>query len=53
MFSSGADRLLREIAECRLEVIEGCGHCPQLEEPDRLAELLDGVHRGDRDRPGI
>lgn len=41
VFSSGADRLLREIAGCRLEVIEGCGHCPQLEEPDRTVELLE------------
>ena len=40
VFSSGADRMLREIEDCRLEVIEGCGHCPQLEEPDRTVELL-------------
>lgn len=40
VFSSGADRLLRELRECSLEVIEGCGHCPQLEKPDRTAELI-------------
>jgi pimeloyl-ACP methyl ester carboxylesterase len=40
VFSSGADRMLREIEDCRLEVIEGCGHCPQIEEPDRTVELL-------------
>lgn len=40
VFSSGADRLLREVADVRFEVIEECGHCPQLETPRRLAELL-------------
>ena len=24
----------------RLEVIEDCGHCPQVEAPERLIELL-------------
>jgi hypothetical protein len=23
-------------------MIEGCGHCPQIEEPDRLSELILG-----------
>lgn len=44
VFSSGAGRLLRGIDGARLEVIEGCGHCPQLEEPDRLVELLESFH---------
>jgi pimeloyl-ACP methyl ester carboxylesterase len=42
VFSSGADRVLREVEGARLEVIEGCGHCPQLEEPDRLVDLIEG-----------
>ncbi len=42
VFSSGADRLLREVPEVRFEVIEECGHCPQLEAPKRLAGLIEG-----------
>lgn len=40
VYSSGADRVLREVAGSRIEVIEHCGHCPQVEKPERLAELL-------------
>jgi pimeloyl-ACP methyl ester carboxylesterase len=42
VYASGADRVLREVEGSRLEMIEDCGHCPQLEEPDRLTELLLG-----------
>ncbi|MGZ8666010.1 MAG: alpha/beta fold hydrolase [Solirubrobacterales bacterium] len=41
VFSSGAERLLSEVADARFELIEGCGHCPQLEATPRLAALLD------------
>ena len=41
VFQSGAERLLNEVADVRFEVISQCGHCPQLEAPERLAELLD------------
>jgi pimeloyl-ACP methyl ester carboxylesterase len=40
VFASGAERILREVPGARLEVIEHCGHCPQLEAPERLVELL-------------
>ena len=40
VFASGAERVLREVAGSRIEVIEHCGHCPQVEEPERLADLL-------------
>jgi pimeloyl-ACP methyl ester carboxylesterase len=40
VFATGAERVLREVEGSRIEVIEHCGHCPQVEEPDRLAELL-------------
>ena len=42
VFASGAERVLREVDGARLEVIEHCGHCPQIEASERMAELLDG-----------
>jgi pimeloyl-ACP methyl ester carboxylesterase len=42
VFATGAERVLREVAGSRIEVIERCGHCPQVETPERLAELLGG-----------
>jgi pimeloyl-ACP methyl ester carboxylesterase len=41
VFASGADRVLREAGDARLEVIEHCGHCPQLEATVRVADLLE------------
>jgi pimeloyl-ACP methyl ester carboxylesterase len=41
VFTSGAERVLREVPNSRLEVIEDCGHCPQIEEPGRLTELIE------------
>ncbi len=40
VFAAGADRVLREVAGSRIEVIERCGHCPQIEATARLAGLL-------------
>ncbi len=37
---SGARRILREVANARSVLIRGCGHCPQIERPERVAELL-------------
>lgn len=37
---SGARHLLERLAEVRYEELVGCGHCPQLEEADRFADLL-------------
>jgi pimeloyl-ACP methyl ester carboxylesterase len=42
VYASGADRVLREVEGSRLVMLEGVGHCPQVEEPDRLTELLLG-----------
>jgi pimeloyl-ACP methyl ester carboxylesterase len=40
VFKSGADRVLDSVADSRLSLIEDCGHCPQIEAADQLAELL-------------
>jgi pimeloyl-ACP methyl ester carboxylesterase len=40
VFQTGADRVLATVPESQLVVIEDCGHCPQLEAPDRLTGLL-------------
>ncbi len=40
VYASGAERVLREVAGSRLEVVERCGHCPQVEATERMAELL-------------
>jgi pimeloyl-ACP methyl ester carboxylesterase len=39
---SGATRIVDALPETRVELIPRCGHCPQIEAPDRLAELLAG-----------
>jgi pimeloyl-ACP methyl ester carboxylesterase len=45
VFASGAERVLRAVPESRIEVIEDCGHCPQIEAPDRLTDLIAGFSR--------
>jgi pimeloyl-ACP methyl ester carboxylesterase len=42
VYASGAERVLRELPGSRLEVIEECGHCPQIEAPERLVGLIEG-----------
>jgi pimeloyl-ACP methyl ester carboxylesterase len=42
VFPTGADRVLREVPGSQIQVIEHCGHCPQIEASGRLADLLDG-----------
>jgi pimeloyl-ACP methyl ester carboxylesterase len=36
----GADMLVEAVPGVRVEILEDCGHCPQLEMPERFAELL-------------
>jgi pimeloyl-ACP methyl ester carboxylesterase len=36
----GATKLLDAVEGSRLELLDGCGHCPQVEDPGRLTELL-------------
>ena len=40
VFQTGADRVLDAAPDARLVTIENCGHCPQIEAPARLEELL-------------
>jgi pimeloyl-ACP methyl ester carboxylesterase len=40
VFQTGADRILDAASDARLVTIEDCGHCPQIEAPARLEELL-------------
>ncbi len=42
VFTTGAERVLRTVDYSDIEVIPDCGHCPQLEVPEQLAELLVG-----------
>lgn len=40
VFHRGAERVLNTVPGSRLELLRGVGHCPQVEAPDRLVELL-------------
>jgi pimeloyl-ACP methyl ester carboxylesterase len=40
VFHRGAERVLDEVAGSRLELLNGVGHCPQVEVPERFTELL-------------
>jgi pimeloyl-ACP methyl ester carboxylesterase len=40
VFQTGAERVLDTVPESALEVIEDCGHCAQIEAPERLVDLL-------------
>jgi pimeloyl-ACP methyl ester carboxylesterase len=40
---SGAPTLLQAVPDSRLVVFEKCGHCPQVEAPGRVADLVAGL----------
>ncbi len=42
VYASGAERVLSEVADARLELLEDTGHCPQIERCERVVELLLG-----------
>jgi pimeloyl-ACP methyl ester carboxylesterase len=42
VFHRGAQRVLDAVPESKLELLEGVGHCPQVEAPKRFTELLLG-----------
>jgi pimeloyl-ACP methyl ester carboxylesterase len=37
---SGVERLLAGVPHARSEILEHCGHCPQLEAPERIVRLV-------------
>jgi pimeloyl-ACP methyl ester carboxylesterase len=38
----GADRVAEALPRTQVELLKGCGHCPQLEATERVVELLGG-----------
>jgi len=40
VFHRGAQRVLDAVDDARLELMEGVGHCPQVEAPEQFAQLL-------------
>jgi pimeloyl-ACP methyl ester carboxylesterase len=40
VFARGASRVLDAVPDARLELLEGVGHCPQVEAVERFTELL-------------
>lgn len=40
VFHRGAEQILEQVPGARLELLPGIGHCPQVEAPDRFAEIL-------------
>ncbi len=47
----GAAKLLDAVPGSRLELLDTCGHCPQVEDPERLAELVLGFAESSRRTP--
>ncbi len=45
VFHRGASQVLDSVPGARLELLEGVGHCPQVEDPERFTELLVGFSR--------
>jgi pimeloyl-ACP methyl ester carboxylesterase len=41
VFTTGAERVLATVPGARMEVIEGCGHCPQIEVPERFVNEIE------------
>jgi pimeloyl-ACP methyl ester carboxylesterase len=40
VFARGAQRVLDAVPDARLELLEGVGHCPQVEAAQRFTQLL-------------
>jgi pimeloyl-ACP methyl ester carboxylesterase len=35
------ERLVRAVVDCRLHIVEQCGHCPQLEQPEAFLSAVE------------
>ena len=42
---SAGERYAEALPSARLEIVEDCGHCVDMEQPDELARLVDALHR--------
>ena len=42
VFSKGSEHIVAALPEAQVELLPRCGHCPQIEATERLAELLRG-----------
>jgi len=40
VFTTGVERVLRTVPYSDVEIIPGCGHCPQVEVPEQLVQML-------------
>lgn len=40
VYPTGAERVLKTVPGSRLELFEGCGHCPQIEETGKLTSMM-------------
>ncbi len=40
VYTTGVERVLRTVPYSDVEIIPDCGHCPQVEMPERLAQML-------------
>ncbi len=40
VYTTGAERVLRTVPYSDIEIIPGVGHCPQVEVPERIAQML-------------
>ncbi len=40
VYTGGAERVLRTVDYSEIEILPNCGHCPQVEVPERLCDLL-------------
>ena len=47
VFPTSSERVLAEIPGARFETIPGCGHCPQIEAPERTLELIEELWGGE------
>ena len=40
VYTTGVERVLRTVPYSDVEIIPGCGHCPQVEVPEQLVQML-------------